>query len=97
VTVNGVETGQKLPSSSATTTVIVPGTYRGHVVLTVDQANNVAWQNLTFPLRQALYVDSGGVEPAKSVFANVLGGRVTNSSAQGITLLSTERPTTAST
>lgn len=57
LTVNGVETGQKLPSSSATTTVFVPGTYRGHVALTVDQANDVLWplpvgaQTLTFPLR----------------------------------------------
>ncbi len=88
LTVDGIETGQKLTSTSATDTAIVPGTYLGNVVLTVAQANPVAWQGLTFPFRQALYVDSGGVESAKSVFAAVRGGRVTNTSAENIKILS---------
>lgn len=89
MTVDGVETGQKLISTSSTDTAIVPGTYRGNVVLTVAVANPVAWQGLTFPFRQALYVDGNGLEPAESVFSNVLGGQFGNASASHITLLST--------
>ena len=89
MTVDGVETGQKLTSTNATTTAIVPGTYRGNVVLTVDTQNLVSWQNLEFPIRQALYVDGNGVEPDQSAFANVLGGWFDNTSANHIALLST--------
>jgi hypothetical protein len=49
LTANGVETGQQLTSTNATTTQIVPGTYRGDVVLTVDQQNLFAWQGLNSP------------------------------------------------
>lgn len=89
LTVDGIETGQQLTSTNATTTQIVPGTYRGHVVLTVDQQNVVAWQGLDFPLRQALYIDSGGVEQDESVPAGVSGGQVGSSSASHITVRST--------
>jgi hypothetical protein len=88
LTVNGVETGQALPSTYATSTALLPGTYRGYVVLTVTADNTVPWQGLNFLLRQGLYVDAGGVEPGESVFSNVLGGRVGDTRADGITLLS---------
>ncbi len=88
LTVNGVETGQALTSTYATTTAVVPGMYRGDVVLTVTADNTVPWQGLNFLLRQGLYVDADGVEPGESVFSNVLGGRVGNTEADGITLLS---------
>lgn len=89
MTVNGVETGQQLTSTSSTATQIVPGTYQGPVVVTVDEQNAVAWQGLTFPVRHGLYADSGGVERNKSVPAGVLGGRIGSTSASGIRLRST--------
>jgi hypothetical protein len=55
----------------------------------VAQANAVAWQGLTFPFRQALYVDANGVERARSVLASVLAGRVANSFARNIKIIST--------
>jgi hypothetical protein len=88
MTVDGVETGQKLTSTSATTTAFVPGIYQGNIVLTPAVANPVAWQGLTFPFRQALYVDAGGVERAESVYSGVLGGSFDRRGARGITLLS---------
>ena len=88
LTVDGVETGQALTSTYATSTAIVPGTYRGDVVLTVTTDNADPWQGLNFVLRQGLYVDSNGVEPGESVFSNVLGGRVSSTEADGITLRS---------
>ncbi|MBV8996683.1 MAG: hypothetical protein JO287_23935, partial [Pseudonocardiales bacterium] len=88
LTVDGIETGQALASTYATSTTIVPGNYRGDVVLTVTAENSVPWQGLNFLLRQGLYVNSGGVEPNESVISNVLGGRVDNSEADGVTLRS---------
>jgi hypothetical protein len=88
MTVDGVETGQRLTSTNGTTTQIVPGVYRGRVVLTVAEQNVVAWQGLNFPLRQALYIDSGGVERDESVPAGVAGGHVGSGSASGITVRS---------
>jgi hypothetical protein len=89
LTVNGVETGGVLTQTGGTETRIAPGTYRGDVVLTVTEANPVPWQALTFPFRQALYVDATGVVPAKSVLAGVCGGRVTDAYAKDIRIRST--------
>jgi hypothetical protein len=89
LTVNGVETGQRLTATGGAATAIQPGTYRGDVVLTVAQANAVSWQGLLFPFRQALYVDNSGIVRARSVLAAVLGGVLTATTASNIRLVST--------
>ncbi|MFC1440311.1 hypothetical protein ABUW04_18820 [Streptacidiphilus sp. N1-10] len=89
LTVGGVETGQLLTPTGGTVTTIQPGVYRGDVVLTVAVANPIAFGNLTFPFRQALYVDGDGVSRTKSVLAGVVGGQVTDSYARNIRLQST--------
>lgn len=52
-------------------------------------ANDVPWQQFTFPLRQALYVGSTGVVENKTVRAVIQGGRVTNTLARNIEIKST--------
>jgi hypothetical protein len=89
VTVDGVEAGARLTETGGTDTAIAAGTYRGNVVLTVAEANPVAYNDLTFPFRQALYVDATGVVRAKSVPAAVAGGTVTAAGTTGIALAST--------
>ena len=89
LTVDGVETGGVLTATGGTDTVIAAGTYRGDVVLTVATANPIAWQGLTYPFRQALYVDSTGLVKASSVLAAVVGGRVGDASATGVEICST--------
>ena len=89
LTVNGVETGQKLTATQATTSQIAAGTYRGQVVLTVATSTPVVFSGLTFPFRQALYVDATGVVAGKSVSAAVVGGKVTNTEARDVTINST--------
>ena len=73
LTVNGVETGQALVTTTGTETAIQPGVYEGEVVLTVTESNNTVFQNLVFPIRQAVYLDENGVNAAKSVPAAVQG------------------------
>lgn len=89
LTVDGVETGQLLTETGGTDTLISAGTYLGDVVLTVAEANEVTYQTLTFPFRQAVYVDADGVATAKSVLAGVLGGKLTNTLAKNISITST--------
>jgi len=43
MTVNGVETGQKLVTTAGVDTALVPGTYCGKVVLTVAEENLVPY------------------------------------------------------
>ncbi|MFC7264372.1 hypothetical protein [Streptomyces lutosisoli] len=93
LTVNSVETGSELAlltdGYGGAATAIAAGTYSGTVVITVAEANEVAYSTLTFPFRQAIYVDSDGVDKSKSVLANVKGGSATNTAATGIRLTST--------
>ena len=89
LTVDGVETGQLLTVTGGTRTLISAGTYRGDVVLTVAETNAVTYETLTFPFRQALYVDADGVVRAKSVLAGVLGGRLTDALAENVSITST--------
>lgn len=96
MTVDGVETGSELtpiaPGLSPTygvATVIAPGTYRGDVVLTPEVDNTASNSGLTFYLRQALYVDSGGVKQDESALSGVVGGRVSNSEADNVGIRST--------
>ncbi|MFD3583520.1 hypothetical protein [Streptomyces sp. NPDC058683] len=89
LTVDGVETGQLLTATGGTATLIQAGTYRGDVVLTVAGSNDVTYQTLTFPFRQALYVGSDGVDSAKSVLSAVRGGKVTDAAARNVSITST--------
>lgn len=89
MTVNGVETGQKLVATDAADTAFVAGSWRGDIVLTVTTADDITWQKHTYPFRQALYVGSAGVVPAYSVLAAAVGGRTTGSSATGLRITST--------
>ncbi|MGP2442361.1 hypothetical protein [Streptomyces sp. JW3] len=92
LTVNGVETGSRLSELTdghgGLAIAIAPGTYRGKVILTVAAANDVAYSDITFPIRQALYVDANGVDESRSVPSDVRGGTVTDTGAHDITLLS---------
>ncbi|MBZ5738855.1 hypothetical protein [Nocardioides mangrovi] len=83
LTVNGVETGGTLTSTAGTETVIGPGTYRGTVIVHVVEANSVAWQTLTFPERQAVYVGTDGVDGDKSVVAAARTGKKGKLGANG--------------
>ncbi|MGW4911919.1 hypothetical protein [Streptomyces sp. NPDC004270] len=89
LTVDGVETGQLLTATGGTATLIQAGTYRGDVVLTVAESNDVTYQTLTFPFRQALYVGPDGVDSAKSVLSAVRGGKVTDAAARNVSITST--------
>ena len=89
MTVNGVETGQALTETSGADTAFVAGSWRGDIVLTVTEAVDIAWQSLTYPFRQAIYVADGAVVSAESVFAAVVGGQLTSTSADGIRISST--------
>jgi hypothetical protein len=55
MTVDGVETA------------IVPGTYKGNIVLTKAEDNVVKYRTLTHYFRQALYLDKAGIVASKSV------------------------------
>ncbi|MFI1032983.1 hypothetical protein [Streptomyces sp. NPDC020951] len=92
LTVNGVETGSQLAELTdgygGAATAIAAGSYTGTIVLTVAEATDLAYDDLTFPFRQAIYVDADGVDEAKSVPSDVRGGTVTDTAASGITLLS---------
>lgn len=89
LTVDGVETGQAIPTANGTTPEVLPGTYTGDVVLTVAAAQEVAWEGLTFPFRQAVYVDGSGVVAAKSVKSAITGGSVGNGAAENLRIIST--------
>ena len=88
MTVNGVETGQKLVATSAAATAFVAGQWRGDIVLTVTTETDVTWQQHTFPFRQAIYADATGVVAANSVLAAVVGGQVGTSSADNVRIIS---------
>ncbi|MCU4673194.1 hypothetical protein ACFQRL_11370 [Microbacterium fluvii] len=87
LTVNGVEKGQKVTSTGALETAIVPGTYRGDVVLTVADQTPVVFDGLTYQFREGLYVDADGVDTGKSVLAAVKG-RAGDSVAKNISITS---------
>ncbi|MBR7836309.1 hypothetical protein KDL01_23730 [Actinospica durhamensis] len=89
MTVNGVETGQALTGTGAATTAFAAGSWRGDIVLTVTEAVDVAWQQHTYPFRQALYVAGGTVVADESVLAAVVGGKVTATAAHDVRIAST--------
>ncbi|MBP2651729.1 MAG: hypothetical protein H6Q74_2554 [Firmicutes bacterium] len=86
LTVDGVETGQELETTNGTDTVFVSGEYSGDIVLTVTETNPHTFYELTFPFRQALYLDADGIEEDLSVLSAING---TASSLQDLTIIST--------
>ncbi|MCG7206716.1 hypothetical protein [Streptomyces arenae] len=91
LTVNGVETGSKLDDlydNDGIVTHIAAGTYRGDVVIDVAAANTITYNSRSWPIRQAVYVDADGIDRDKSVLSAVLGGRVRDTSATGLQLVS---------
>jgi len=83
LTVDGVETGQVLKTWEGVDYKFAPGTYQGDIVLTVAEAHQVPWENAgggeaqgtttLHPFRQALYLDTDGIDYNKSVLAAVKG------------------------
>ncbi|MGD9364373.1 MAG: hypothetical protein PVH87_01670 [Desulfobacteraceae bacterium] len=81
LTVNGVETGGELVTTAGVETEIAPGTYLGHIVLTVAEENLVEYApagppgtpSVIFPFRQAFYLDDNGLVEEKSVLSAVMG------------------------
>ncbi|MFT4210975.1 MAG: hypothetical protein QM626_03810 [Microbacterium sp.] len=93
LTVDGVETGQAYDSIEDVTGWLQPGDYVSEgddgVVLTVT-TQHTETQGYVFPIRQALYVDSSGINSDLSVPASwTLGATPTDSSADGLVLTST--------
>ena len=89
MTVNGVETGQRLVATSAADTAFVPGSWQGDIALTVTTAHDVPWQQHTYPFRQAIYSGAAGLVPAYSVLAAAVGGQVSATAAAGVRIAST--------
>lgn len=89
LTVNGVETGQKLVTTTGTETKFAPAIYKGNVILNVVQANPVVYSGLTFPMRQALFLDEKGILEAKSVLAAVSGKKPAGFDISNIQIRST--------
>ena len=73
LTVNGVETGQTLTETTGTESAFVAGEWSGNVILTVTERTATEYQGLTFPIRQAIYLDEDGLNEDRSVTAAVIG------------------------
>lgn len=89
LTVDGVETGQAITEAGGTTPAFAAGTYRGDIVLTVAGSNDITYNGLVFPFRQAIHVGADGIDKTKSVLAAVVGGKLTDTYAKNISLTST--------
>lgn len=73
LTVNGMEMGQVLTTTTGTESHFAPEEYVGNVVVTVTERTATDYQNLNFPIRQAIYLDETGYVAEKSVPAAVYG------------------------
>jgi hypothetical protein len=73
LTVNGIEKGQKLVTTAGADTKLAAGIYKGKIVLTLTEKNVINYQNISWPLRQAIYLDDKGIVASKSVLAAVEG------------------------
>jgi hypothetical protein len=76
MTVDGVETG------------IVPGSYKGNIVLTLTQKNIFKYKQLDHQFRQALYLDKTGIVEAKSVLPAAGDYRLSNGVLTGVKITS---------
>ncbi len=77
MTVDGIETG------------IVPGTYKGDIILTKNEANVVKYRTLIHNFRQALYLDKTGIVAAKSVLPAAGSYTIANNVLTGAVIKST--------
>lgn len=73
LTVNGMEVGQVLTTTAGTESHFAAEEHVGNVVLTVTERTSTDYQNLNFPIRQAIYLDETGYVAEKSVPAAVIG------------------------
>ncbi len=73
LTVNGMEMGQVLTTTTGTESHFAAEEYVGNVVLTVTERTATDYQGLNFPIRQAIYLDESGYVEEKSVPAAVAG------------------------
>ncbi|MBP2649445.1 MAG: hypothetical protein H6Q74_270 [Firmicutes bacterium] len=89
LTVDGVETGQELETTNGVDTVFVSGTYSGDIVLTVTTTNSLTFNSLTYPLREALYLDAAGIEEDLSVLHAISGKTPTVTSLKDFSITST--------
>jgi hypothetical protein len=76
MTIGGVETG------------IVPGSYKGNIVLTLTQKNIFKYKQLDHQFRQALYLDKTGIVEAKSVLPAAGDYRLSNGVLTGVKITS---------
>ena len=73
LTVNGTEMGQVLTTTAGTESHFAADEHVGNVYLTVTERTATDYQNLNFPIRQAIYLDESGYVENKSVPAAVWG------------------------
>jgi hypothetical protein len=76
MTVDGIETG------------IVPGSYKGNIMLTLTQKNIFKYKQLDHQFRQALYLDKTGVVEAKSVLPAAGNYKLSNGVLTGVKITS---------
>jgi hypothetical protein len=96
LTVNGVETGGELVTTTGAETKIAPGAYLGNIVLSVAEENLVDYApagppgtpHVYFPFREALYLDETGVVAEKSVLSAVMGKKLTERPLKNILIRS---------
>lgn len=94
LTVDGVETGQVLKTWKSVDYKFAPGVYRGDIVLTVAETNEISRESggggegaghaTVYPFRQALYLDKDGIDSDKSVLSAVQGEKPTGFDIQNI-------------
>ncbi|MFT4306248.1 MAG: Ig-like domain-containing protein [Microbacterium sp.] len=93
IVVDGVETGQYYDGTSTAAPALVPGTYESSSDTGVQLVvTTTLWYTLfgtTFPLRQALEIDSSGIVDDGSVTQAITGGSYDDDSADGVTIAST--------
>lgn len=99
LTVDGVELGQELASTSGYDLIFTPNVYVGEVILTLTDANPVEYTPsssdgraslpVVQPFRQAICVDIAGYTDYKSVLPAINGADPTLTTAEGLSIQST--------
>ena len=99
LTVDGVEQGQALATTTGYDLSFVPSVYVGEVILTLTDANPVEYTPtgangdselpVVQPFRQAICVDLAGYTEYKSVLAAISGAEPTLEVAEGLSIRST--------
>ncbi|MGC4112742.1 MAG: Ig-like domain-containing protein [Nocardioides sp.] len=93
IVVDGVETGQAYDGGSVVAPALVPGTYTSSsstgVELVLTTEFDYTLFGSTFPLRQALMIDSSGVDSDESVTQAISSGTYDSSEADDLNIAST--------